>query len=411
MTPQAEAQLKSAHNVGLQRILSFENPGGGFGWYAGHGTDVHLAAYAAMYLADLGKVYEYDRAVLDRSVAWLEKNQAPGGSWGGDVRATAYAAWALRRAGREDTVAMGRALEFLRRNPAEDAYVLALAALADPAPANLDKLARLAKDGAWTTPFQSWTRGRGMAANVETTALAVLALARHNPALADQGAAFLVRSKDPHGTWGSTQATVLALQALAASGGGARDKVAASLRVNGREIPNAFSETDRPQSFDISPHLRTGANDITVETSARVNVQVAGRHYVPWGTDDLLRGVEGLNLQVSYDRLEVRVGETVTCTVKVECDSFMVIADVSIPPGFTVDRSGLDDLVRRRVVDKVAQTGRNLTFYLPGKSAVFGFKLKPRYPARVAVPRSVVYEYYAPDRRVISPPQEIAVGP
>ena len=422
MTPQTEAQLKTAHNLGLQRILSFECPGGGFGWYAGHGPNVILTAYAAMFLADLAKVAEVDRAILDRTVAWLEKNQDPQGRWSGSeghstwqrlsdaaVPSTAYVVWALRTAGREDSIAVGRALEYLRGADTGDPYALALVALASPTPANLDRLARMGKGGVWKTQLESWTRAAGSAADLEATALAVIALARHDPALADEGAAFLVRSKRSDGTWGSTQATVLALKALSAAGGGQRGPVAARLWVNGREIAGAFPEGNRPQSFDISPHLGAGANEVVLETTVRVNAQVTGRYYVPWGTGDLLHGVEGLNLQVLYDRTEAKVGDTVTCTVKVESAPAMVIAEVAVPPGFTVDRAELDDLVRRGVADKVAQTGRTLTFYLSGKGATFSYGLKPRYPVRVAVPRSVAYEYYTPDRRVVSPPQELVV--
>lgn len=422
MDPKNEERLRQAHLQGLQRLLSFEADGGGFGWYGGREGNTILTAYAAMYLADLAKVYDYDRRILDRTLSWLEKAQDPQGRWKGldghstwarlsdaAVPSTAYVAWAFRRAGREDTPAMGKALEFLKKNLPDDAYALALVANAFPARDHLGKLAELSKDGRWTTRLQSWNHARGESADVETTALAVLALAQASPGLADRGAAWLVRARAPHGGWGSTQATVLALQALAATSGVARDRATARLWVNGREVADAFGNVDEPTSFDISPHLKTGANEVTVETSTRMNAQVAGLYYVPWGAGDMLRGVEGLNLQVSYDRLEAKVNETVRCTVKVEADAFMVIAEVALPPGFTVDRSDLDDLVRRRQVDKVTQTGRQLTFYLPGKSATLTYGLKPRYPARVSVPRSVAYEYYTPDRRVIAPPVELSV--
>lgn len=423
MTPENEARLKEAHNLALQRILSFENAGGGFGWYAGRTGNALLTAYAVMFLSDLAKLYEFDRGVLERSVAWLEKSQDPEGRWvaadghaswrrlsDAGIPSTAYVAWALRRAGREDTRARGRAEEFLRRARTEDAYALALVANAFPWKENLERLAALARDAHWTTRLHSWNRACGPTADVETTALAVLALSRHAPALADQAAGWLVRRKDGSGTWGSTQATILALQALTAVGGGAKAKAAARLWVNGKEIPSAFIETDQPQSFDVSPHLRTGTNEVTVESASRVNAQVAGRYYVPWGAEEI-RGVEGLNLQVSYDRAEAKVGDVLTCTVKVEADSFMVMAEVAVPPGFTVDSGALDDLVRRGVVDKVAPSGRSLTFYLPGKSVTFSYPLRPRYPAQVSVPRSVAYEYYAPDRKVVSPPQELTVAP
>jgi uncharacterized protein YfaS (alpha-2-macroglobulin family) len=422
LTREWEARLKQAHSLALQRILSFEASGGGFGWYGGREANTILTAYGTMFLADLARVYEYDPAVLARAVACLERHQDSQGRWvGSDAHATwarlsdaaipstAYVAWALKRAGREGTTALGRAEQFLRSVNVQDAYALALVANAYPSKENCERLSKLSQDGRWTTSLQSWNYARGRSADVEATALAVLALARQNPELADRGAVWLVGAKDAYGTWGSTQATVLALQALAAAGGGPRGRITAKIWVNGKEISGAFAEADQPQSFDVSPYLHGGSNEITLETSGRVNAQVAGRYYVPWGTDDLIRGVEGLNLQVSYDRPSAKVGEVVTCTVKVEADAFMVMAEVAIPPGFTVDGGALEELVRKRVVDKYAQTGRTLVFYLPGKSATFSYPLRPRYPVKVSVPRSVAYEYYTPDRRVIAPPLDMVV--
>src|SRR6185369_13783562 len=128
---------------------------------------------------------------------------------------------------------------------------------------------------------------------------------------------------------------------------------------------------------DISPHLVKGMNEVVLEASRRVNAQIAGRYYVPWGSDDLVRGIDGLDLKVTYDRTEVKVGETVTCTVKVDADAFALMAEVAIPPGCTVDSSVLEELQRSRVIDKYTQTGRTLIFYLPGKGATFSYALKP----------------------------------
>jgi anti-sigma factor RsiW len=423
LSKETEAKLNEVHSIAVQKILSFEANGGGFGWYPGRESNLVLTAYGTMFLADLAKVYPYDRQVLDRTIAWLENRQDPQGRWSGHdhgstwsrlsdaaIPSTAYVAWALRRAGRDDTRALGRAEEFLRQFDAADAYAAALIANAFPNRTNLDRLAKMGKDGHWSTRIQSWTRARDGAADLETTALAVIALANHAPGLADEGAAWLVRARDPWGAWGSTQPTVLALRALAATGGGtARDKTGARLIVNGKDIANAFVESDVAQSVDISPYLVKGANEIVLDASRRLNVQIAGRYYVPWGSDDLVRGVDGLNLNVSYDRTELKVGETVTCTVKVAADAFAMMAEVAIPPGCTVDTSVLEDLVRQRVIDKYTQTGRTLIFYLPGKGATFSYALKPRYPLKVSLPRSVAYEYYTPDRRVIVPPQDFEV--
>src|SRR6202041_1126073 len=59
----------------------------------------------------------------------------------------------------------------------------------------------------------SYARGDSM--TVETTALAVLAMQKSGqfPNEVNKALLYLVKSKDAHGTWGSTQATILALKA------------------------------------------------------------------------------------------------------------------------------------------------------------------------------------------------------
>ncbi|MCI0633945.1 MAG: hypothetical protein L0206_08540, partial [Actinobacteria bacterium] len=214
LTKETEARLQQMHSIAVQKILSFESQGGGFGWYPGRESNLVLTAYGTMFLGDLAKVYEYDKRILDRTITWLENRQDPAGTWSGHdhgstwsrlsnaaIPSTAYVAWALKRAGRDDTRALGRAEEFLRRADDDDAYATALIANAFPNRINLDRLAKMGKEGRWTTKVQSWTRARGGAADLEATALAVIALANHSSALADEGAAWILKQRDPWGAW------------------------------------------------------------------------------------------------------------------------------------------------------------------------------------------------------------------
>ena len=67
-----------------------------------------------------------------------------------------------------------------------DGYAAALIANAFRRQRNLEQLVRLAKDGHWSTKIQTWTRSRDGSADLEATALAVLALEQHAPKLADE---------------------------------------------------------------------------------------------------------------------------------------------------------------------------------------------------------------------------------
>src|SRR5437660_12749154 len=68
-------------NVGYQKLLTFERPGGGFDWWGRDEPLVWLSAYGLQELTDMAKVHPVDRAVLERTQRWLQKQQAADGTW------------------------------------------------------------------------------------------------------------------------------------------------------------------------------------------------------------------------------------------------------------------------------------------------------------------------------------------
>src|SRR5919108_6622835 len=140
-------------NVGYQKLLTFERPGGGFDWWGNGEPLVWLSAYGLQEFNDMAKVYPVDRGVIERTQRWLMKQQAPDGTWSkigathgesiermGDPKLllTSYVAWSLldsmprtpawRKS--EDYRRLRRAVEYVREQAprADNAYVLALAA-------------------------------------------------------------------------------------------------------------------------------------------------------------------------------------------------------------------------------------------------------------------------------------------
>ena len=86
-------------NVGYQRLLTFERPGGGFDWWGSGEPLVWLSAYGLQEFNDMAKVYPIDRGVIDRTQAWLMKQQAADGTWYEDRRHPQRdhrPAWAIR---------------------------------------------------------------------------------------------------------------------------------------------------------------------------------------------------------------------------------------------------------------------------------------------------------------------------
>src|SRR5262249_10964132 len=89
---------------------------------------------------DMSRVHDIDEAMLARTIAWIEGQQQPDGSFKGDVsesfsfqtstvRNTAFTAWALASAG-EMGDAVQRALDYVKQNLGKDSdpYTLGIVA-------------------------------------------------------------------------------------------------------------------------------------------------------------------------------------------------------------------------------------------------------------------------------------------
>src|SRR5260370_3636005 len=101
-------------NVGYQKLLTFERPGGGFDWWGSGEPLVWLSAYGLQEFNDMSKVYPIDKGVITRTQAWLLKQRAADGTWShigathcesitrmGDPKLllTSYVTWALLESG------------------------------------------------------------------------------------------------------------------------------------------------------------------------------------------------------------------------------------------------------------------------------------------------------------------------
>src|SRR5438105_13979143 len=131
-------------NVGYQKLLTFERPGGGFDWWGNGEPLVWLSAYGLQEFNDMAKVYPIDKGVITRTHAWLMKQMDKDGTWSkigmthgesiermGDPKLllTSYVAWSLLDSGLK-APELKKSIEYIRTNAknAENAYIVALAA-------------------------------------------------------------------------------------------------------------------------------------------------------------------------------------------------------------------------------------------------------------------------------------------
>jgi len=461
--PEIEAKARQYIHLGYQRLLTFEIDGGGFDWFGHPPANRVLSAYGLMEFADMARVHDVDPALIRRTRDWLIKQRNADGSWepeghrlhedptGGSAKlaklgTTAYIAWAVYGSNGDAATrngAMTTLAWLVSHEPAriDDPYVLALMAnavtaidgsgkAARPYLQRLEAVHKKSHDGklAWWEAERSERTlfyGGGVGGQIETTALAALALMNGggHPETIRGALAWLVQHKDPHGTWHSTQATVLALKALtAATGrpvGGDRERQI-DIVVDGkphRQLVIPVDQADVMQHLDLSQALATGKHDVTLtdKSGTAVGYQLAVSYQVPASAQP--REPQVLSVALEFKQSEMQVGESVEARAVVKNASAevlpMVLLDLPIPPGFEVDGSGFVQLVTAGTIEKYQVTPRSVIVYLrslPATSQLeINYSLRGTMVVKVASPPAVAYEYYAPERRATSATMELTV--
>src|SRR3989440_11488186 len=80
-SPQILMTAENYLNVGYQKLLTFERPGGGFDWWGSGPPLGWLSAYGLQEFNDMARVYPVDRGVIDRTQEWLMSQMAADGTW------------------------------------------------------------------------------------------------------------------------------------------------------------------------------------------------------------------------------------------------------------------------------------------------------------------------------------------
>jgi len=450
---------------GYQRLLGYQSSTGGF-TYWGHGDgDIALTAYAIRFLQDASTVTETNPAAIQNARRWLIEQQRPDGSWAAyswdkkeDVTRTAMLTALVARtiaSGGEktniQTAALRKALAYLDQKAANtnEPYFIASYSLAASLAGETERAAKAnaklidlahpeGQQTYWSletnTPFYGW----GLAGRIETTALAVQALARQtdssdvqNQSLKTRGLLFLLRNQDPYGVWYSTQATINVLDAMLSLFANKNSQTASpgnsiEVVVNGQtrtiSLP-ADSRLTAPVTVDVTSMIRTGANQVEFRRAAGgsvVSLQLVSNYYVPWGNSQSLRRAgsnESLRLETSFDKIEAKVSEEITCRVKAERIGFrgygMMLAEIGLPPGSDVDRVSLETAIRD------SNWSLNQYDILPDRVVVylwpsaggteFNFKFRPRMAMTAKTAASTLYDYYNPEARAVVAPKLLQV--
>lgn len=490
--------------AGYERLLNYRTVKGGFSyWGGGAEADPALTAYALKFLNEARAFIAVDESVITSARDWLIAQQQADGSWRArhatqedsrpNALLTAYIARVLATTNAQATktpkpnaqpanaqdkttdddqtsqsktvpsASLQRALIYLARrlDEADEPYLIAAYALAAQdagdtsgaarASAKLRALAREENGMSYwaletNTPFYGW----GLAGRIETTALAVQALAREkqagDAALVNRGLLFLLRQKDRYGVWYSTQATINVLQALITLlAGEAHDTGTAALAASGKanapgpievfvnerhavSVPMpAVNQLASPIAVDLTPFLVPGENRLRLQREGKAvpaSVQAVATYYVPWPSagdanhsSASTKAPGTLNLKVGFDKSTVAINEEVTCKVLAErigqSGYGMLLAEIGLPPGADVDRASLEKAMKESgwTFSRYDILPDRLIVYLWPRAGVvsFEFKFRPRYGLTAQTAASQLYDYYNPEARTVIAPTRFVV--
>jgi hypothetical protein len=456
LTPEVHAKAEGFIANGYQRLLTFEVPGGGFSWFGNAPANKILTAYGLMEFSDMAKVHDVDANIIQRTQQWLAGQQQADGGWKPDasfinegatnrynsdlVRITAYIGWALENAGYQGP-AIEKAKQFVasHMNDMADSYTLAV--VANFAVDNgkdreftnramqllLD--ARTEKgDQTWWSADETSVYATGASATVETTGLAVQALLKwgQDSGTARKALSFMAAKKDASGTWGTTQATIMALRALLLGAEKGKEDVQGTVEVaiNGKPVERL---TLTPENNDllhqfVFKEIAANANVVDIRFTGKGSLayQVVGRYFVPWG--EKAPG-EPLSIGVAYDRTRLQQDDIATATASVKNNlpktANMVMVDLGIPPGFDLLTEDLQEYQEKSVgrksgrLEKFNLTATQAILYFDslaaGDSLTLRYRLRAKYPIRARTFLSKVYEYYDPDVSSLAKPVQLEI--
>lgn len=416
--------------AGYKRLIGFETAQNGFEWF-GH-TPPHeaLTAYGLLEFTAMSEFLNVDKSMLERTKRFLLSRRDGKGAFEihkqgldafasvPDKIANCYIVYALTAAGvkteiqKEYTTAVKQALE------SNDAYLLSMMALAAHNMGNLNDFNQLlsAAKQAKLQSETSVTNSRSTSLRVETAALYTLALMQEKTpdmgVIADLVTS-IMKEKTYYG-YGSTQATVLALQAIVEYQKMIGDKIASSqmeIKLNDKTVflgNQPLSSVDNIKDGDNVFSIRYKDEDI----NAPYQLELAYYTSLP-PTDPQAE----LKLSASLSDSTTKVGETIRMQVKVTNTKNilqpMSIAKVGIPAGLTVQPWQLKEIMEQEKIAYYEIFDNYLVLYwmgfAPGETKTVNFDLKAEIGGKYKGKASTVYLYYTPEFKHWIPGTEITI--
>ncbi|MCA8964533.1 MAG: hypothetical protein KDC48_06595, partial [Planctomycetes bacterium] len=375
--PAVAARARELLPRGYQKITGYECKEKGYEWFGGDPGHEALTAYGLLQFHDMQKVYDVDAGMVERTKKWLLERRNGNGGYQRNPRALdrfggapqpitdAYVTYALLVAGVPATELTKEIEALVGRMATKDAYELALIScaleLAGRPEASLTRgwLAELQEqNGSLRGATASITRSGGQDLQVETAGFAILAWL-HDPAYQGhvrKAIEFVQGCRGASGTFGATQATIVALRALTAYAAANRAmREPGTLRIlDGDTViaERAFAAGDvDPITLDLWDKLPAGEHELAIDVTG-------GGPPLPWACDVSYYSEQPaddpatvLSIRAALGKMTVTEGQTVALEVEVENTTTegqpMAMAIVGLPAGLELPTKVLEDLQKQ----------------------------------------------------------------
>ncbi len=243
--------------------------------------------------------------------------------------------------------------------------------------------------------------------DIEATGYAALALIESNDRVnAAQAAKWLVGQRNSQGGFGTTQDTVVALQALTEYATLGATDTNMTVTITAGSVTEEIQIT--PENFDVTQVVEIPANaSVQVKAVGKGEAVVQGvlRYNLPQAAE----GQSVFDIKVDYGTGQVAVNDLIDIDVSVTFDppepikAGMTVLDVSVPTGFAAVEDSLEALLNNPNIKRYELAGRKVIVYIedmnPGDTVSFSFQALALYPVRGKGAASTAYSYYTPDWR------------
>ncbi len=446
-SPKIAEKANKALDRGYKLLTGYETKTKGYEWFGGDPGHEALSAYGLMEFVDMKKVYgDVDTAMIKRTREWLRARRDGTGGFKRNERALdsfgaaspevtdGYITYALTEAGEKD-LGMELARQAMVATTTKDPYLMAMATKslvnAQPkAPTTVAAVKRLAamqsSDGSFKGAVQSITMSGGESLDIESTAIATMAMMTHSRdylVQARKAVEWLNANRSGAGAFGSTQSTVLALKALTQYARESRVTEASGtviLRVDGKVVSRVSYEKGHQGAIElpIGEHLHPGKNVIEIMLESKEPLPYSGR--VTWGsripaTDPATKVAIDTTLTRSTAKLGEGVRMDVRVTNKTSVGIPMTLARVGLPGGLTFQTWQLQELRDKSIIDFYETRPREVILYFrslaPNAIKDVPIELLASVPGAFTAPASRAYLYYTNEHRTWAAQSTIKVVP